>query len=74
MSVHRHPASARHVNDEKDEGDQEQHPRDLARDGRDSEQSEGPRDQAGNIPWPGVSTFFGSYFAFAACTIGHTGP
>src|SRR5262245_22822003 len=45
MSVHRHPASARHVNNEQDEGDQEQHPRDLARDGRNSEQSEGPRHQ-----------------------------
>jgi hypothetical protein len=29
---------------------------------------------AGNIPCPGVSTFCGSYFFFAAWTIGQTGP
>jgi hypothetical protein len=30
--------------------------------------------QPGNIPWPGVSTFFGSNLVFAACTAGQTGP
>ena len=34
----------------------------------------GSRLQAGNIPWPGVSTFFGSNLVFAACTAGQTGP
>ena len=30
--------------------------------------------QPGNIPWPGVSTFFGSNLVFAAWTAGQTGP
>jgi hypothetical protein len=36
--------------------------------------SSGYRLQPGNIPWPGVSTFFGSNLVFADCTAGQTGP
>jgi hypothetical protein len=32
------------------------------------------RSSPGNIPWPGVSTFFGSDFAFAASTIRQAAP
>ena len=47
---------------------------DLLRERTDAAFGWAHKTQAGNIPCPGVSTFFGSYFFFAAWTVGQTGP